>query len=76
MSAPAPLLLDNSAWARVGTSDPGSEGRELVAQRLREGRLVVCLPFLLEAGYSARTGADHRRLLERLLALPLSLIHI
>ncbi len=34
------------------------------------GRLVVCLPFLLEAGYSARNAADHTSLLAGLGALP------
>jgi predicted nucleic acid-binding protein len=34
------------------------------------GRLVVCLPFLLEAGYSARNAADHASLLAGLGALP------
>ena len=32
----------------------------------------MCLPFLLEAGYSARSGDDHDRLLDELLALPLA----
>jgi len=31
---------------------------------------VVCLPFLLEAGFSARAAADHRDLVDELLALP------
>lgn len=32
--------------------------------------MATCLPFLLEAGYSARSAADHRELTEELLALP------
>jgi predicted nucleic acid-binding protein len=31
---------------------------------------VACLPFVLEAGYSARAAADHRELVDELLALP------
>jgi hypothetical protein len=31
----------------------------------------VCLPFLLEAGYSAHNAGDHAELIEGLLALPL-----
>jgi predicted nucleic acid-binding protein len=31
---------------------------------------VACLPFVLEAGYSARAAADHRELMDELLALP------
>lgn len=74
VSTAAPLLLDNSAWARLATPGLHSEARELVARWLRERRLVVCLPFLLDAGYSARTGAEHRVLLDRLLALPYALL--
>ena len=35
-----------------------------------EGRLATCLPFLLEAGYSARSASDHRNLLHRLEQMP------
>jgi predicted nucleic acid-binding protein len=70
VSEDAPLLLDNSAWARLAVPGIPSEPRELVARWIRERRLVVCLPFLLEVGYSARNAADHRTLVERLVALP------
>lgn len=60
------LLLDNSAWARRGHSLV----RERLAGLIEEGNLAVCLPFLLEAGYSARTGDGHRRLVADLTALP------
>jgi predicted nucleic acid-binding protein len=33
-------------------------------------QLSVCLPFLLEAGYSARSGADHESIASRLALLP------
>lgn len=59
------LLLDNSAWAR--------RHHRLVRERLaglvEGGEVGVCLPFLLEAGYSARSGPDHTRLLADLSAL-------
>ncbi len=32
--------------------------------------MAICLPFLLEAGYSARSGSAHRKLLRRLEQLP------
>jgi hypothetical protein len=48
--------------------DPGRAAE--IADQLEAGELATCLPFLLEAGYSARTGGDHERLLEDLLALP------
>lgn len=33
---------------------------------IEEGRLATCLPFLLEAGYSARDAAEHSEGMERL----------
>jgi predicted nucleic acid-binding protein len=54
------LLLDNSAWSRVlaGRLFPGSA--EEVAEKVERRELAVCLPFLLEAGYSAVGAEDHR----------------
>lgn len=37
---------------------------------IQEGEIAVCAPFLLEAGWSARSSAEHRRLLADLLELP------
>jgi predicted nucleic acid-binding protein len=64
------LLLDNSAWTRLlrGALDP--ERTEAIAAATERGEIAVCLPFLLEAGYSARSGADHRALLLDLEQLP------
>jgi predicted nucleic acid-binding protein len=64
------LLLDNSAWARF--ADPSLDDDRLaeIADALEAGRIATCLPFLLEAGYSARDARDHNRLLADLLALP------
>lgn len=64
------LLLDNSAWSRLLSGGVPQERREIVARWNDEQRLAVCLPFLLEAGYSARSGPDHRKLLLRLEQLP------
>lgn len=64
-------LLDNSAWARLRGRTPLSEARRAeVADAIGAGEVFVCLPFLLEAGCSARTAADHDELLCELLALP------
>jgi predicted nucleic acid-binding protein len=60
------LLLDNSAWARRHHSLV----RERLAGLVEDGAVGVCLPFLLEAGYSARSGADHAQLLTDLSILP------
>ncbi len=70
----AELLLDNSAWARLDDPSLPRDRVEEIASALEEGRIAVCLPFLLEAGYSARHAAGHADLLEELLAL--SVLHI
>jgi hypothetical protein len=44
--------------------------RDEVATAIESGRVMACLPFVLEAGYSARAATDHRELMEELLALP------
>lgn len=64
------LLLDNSAWSRLlaGTIPP--DRREQVVEWVEEERLGVCLPFLLEAGYSARSAKDHREMMACLRQLP------
>lgn len=64
------LLLDNSAWARFASAALDSERRDEIADAMQAGRIAVCLPFLLEAGYSARSASDHGKLLEELLSLP------
>ncbi len=66
----AELLLDNSAWARLDDRSLPDERVLEIAAALEEGRIATCLPFLLEAGYSARSARDHDDLIEELLALP------
>jgi predicted nucleic acid-binding protein len=60
------LLIDNSAWARW--TKPGA--RERLASTFEAGEIMVCLPFLLEAGYSARNTAQHQALIADLSLLP------
>lgn len=64
------LLVDNSAWFRL--FDPAlPDGRaDEIADEFAAERLIACAPFMLEAGYSARGGDDHRQMLEELDALP------
>jgi len=64
------LLLDNSAWARLGSGALAEERARVVATWMVEGELAVCLPFLLEAGYSARSGRDHEAMMADLRRLP------
>jgi predicted nucleic acid-binding protein len=64
------LLLDNSAWARLGDPNLSDVRAGEIADALEAGHVATCLPFLLEAGYSARSGRDHDVLLNELRALP------
>jgi predicted nucleic acid-binding protein len=64
------LLLDNSAWSRLLVGGIPAPRREKVIEWLEGGRLGTCLPFLLEAGYSARSAGDRRELMGRLEQLP------
>jgi len=41
-----------------------------VADDFDTGRIAVCLPFLLEAGYSARAFDDHDEFYDRMVAFP------
>jgi predicted nucleic acid-binding protein len=65
-----PALLDNSAWARFEHASLSAARKEEIAAALEAERLVVCLPFLLEAGYSARGPREYDRLFSNLLELP------
>jgi predicted nucleic acid-binding protein len=60
------LLLDNSAWAR--RRHPAV--RDRIASRLRARDLSTCLPFLLEAGYSAKSKREYDGLVADLGHLP------
>jgi predicted nucleic acid-binding protein len=63
------LLLDNSAWMRIiGPSVPDGRAKE-IAGEFGEERFVACLPFMLEAGYSARSAAGHDDLFDELASL-------
>ncbi len=64
------ILIDTSAWASLGKGSVPPPRRTEIEKLIVEGRVAVCLPFLLEAGYVVRNGREHRLLLERLLAMP------
>ena len=64
------LLLDNSAWSRLLMAAAPRERSETILEQLDERQIATCLPFLLEAGYSARSGEDHLRIMDRLGQLP------
>jgi predicted nucleic acid-binding protein len=66
----ATLLLDNSAWVRLADAALPTERANHIADDLESGRIAACLPFLLEAGYSARDAREHDQLLAELRSLP------
>ncbi|HVS28350.1 MAG TPA: PIN domain-containing protein [Solirubrobacteraceae bacterium] len=68
------LLLDDSAWARLDAPVLPQRRADEIASAIEQLRIATCLPFLLEAGYSARAARDRGELLDGLLALPM--LHI
>ena len=64
------LLLDSSAWVRLGDAALPTRRAEEIAEAIESGQIAVCLPFLLEAGYSARSARERDELLAELRALP------
>ena len=64
------LLLDNSAWARLASPRLGGDRAETVAGWMSKQQLATSLPFLLEAGYSARSGAERTAMMSDLGRLP------
>lgn len=64
------LLLDNSAWGRLLQGIVPQERAEALAASMEADEIATCLPFLLEAGYSARSTADRKALMARLDKLP------
>lgn len=42
----------------------------MVIERIENGQLATCLPFLLEAGYSARSAWDLKSMMARIEQLP------
>lgn len=64
------MLIDNSAWARLASPRLSQDRVEDVARRIESAELAACLPFVLEAGYSARSAADHDEVIADLIMLP------
>jgi hypothetical protein len=66
----AVLLLDNSAWSHMAQDCLGEDRLQQVAEWMADGEIATCLPFLLEAGYSARSAAGHHAMMTGLARLP------
>lgn len=66
----ARLLIDMSAWSRLRQRQLNAGRVEEVTGWVESGELAVCLPFLIEAGFSARSAKDHGAVVGRLRELP------
>ena len=64
-----PPLLDNSAWARLSSDRLSAERVEELSLQFEAGELSVSLPFLLEAGYSAKGAQAYDEMLDELMTL-------
>jgi predicted nucleic acid-binding protein len=64
------LVIDNSAWARLSSARLDPIRAEAVAGWMGDLQLATCLPFLLEAGYSARSGVERSPMMADLALLP------
>jgi len=64
------LLLDNSAWSRIVAAALPADRAGEVAGWIEGDRLATCLPFLLEAGFSARTNAGYGAMMDQFDSYP------
>ncbi|HTR75738.1 MAG TPA: PIN domain-containing protein [Solirubrobacterales bacterium] len=64
------LLIDNSVWSRLLSGVVPRAHLNAVVEMLDSEEIATCLPFLLEAGYSAQSAADHEMTVDRLRTLP------
>ena len=64
------LLIDNSAWSLLLSGGIPRPRVNAVVEMLDSDEIATCLPFLLEAGYSAQSAADHEQSIGRLVTLP------
>jgi predicted nucleic acid-binding protein len=64
------LLLDTSAWTRLLMGAAPKEQAETIIGQMSEEQIATCVPFLLEAGFSARSAGDHLQIMDRLSRLP------
>jgi predicted nucleic acid-binding protein len=57
------LLLDNSAWSRLLQSVVPKDRANVIGDWMDRREVAICLPFLLEAGYSAQWAVKHRTMM-------------
>lgn len=59
------LLLDNSAWTRLLQGIVPKDRANMIGDWMDRDEIAVCLPFLLEAGYSAQSAAMYRSMMAK-----------
>jgi predicted nucleic acid-binding protein len=64
------LLLDNSVWSLLLAGAVPRVRLNAVIEMLDSEEIATCLPFMLEAGYSAQSALDHEQSIDRLGTLP------
>ena len=64
------LLLDNSAWSRLLAGVVPKERANAVGDCMDRDEIAVCLPFQLEAGYSAQSAPKYRAMMAKFDRLP------
>ncbi len=64
------LLLDNSAWSRLLQGIVPGDRAKTIGDWMEQQEMAVCLPFLLEAGYSAQSAPRYRSMMAQLAKLP------
>jgi predicted nucleic acid-binding protein len=64
------LLLDNSAWTRLLQGIVPKDRANTIGDWMDQDELAICLPFLLEASYSAKSAIKHHEMMARFDKLP------
>jgi hypothetical protein len=64
------LLLDNSAWAHLLQGVVPKDRANTIGDLMEQREVAVCLPFLLEAGYSAQSALKYRSIMAKFDRLP------
>ncbi len=64
------LLLDNSAWSRLLQGIVPEDRAKTIGDWMEWREVAACLPFLLEAGYSAQSAPKYRSMMAKFDRLP------
>jgi predicted nucleic acid-binding protein len=64
------LLLDNSAWSRLLQGVVPKDRANVIGDWMDRREVAICLPFLLEAGYSALSAVKHRTMMAQFDEMP------